>query len=380
MRSRDTIFVIGDDVFMRVTQHSGRVNKGGKAFSARHNDRNYDVEKADNIDKTKINQNMYWSLYGSGWYRENTKEKKPTFEQVEKDFYKRRFKKQYDAQVERYREKRQYKRIKPFDEWRKARQYCPEELYLQIGNVDETVDPKTFMDCAGAYLNKMIEWNKVHGRPFTVLDCAMHMDEDVPQIHIRRVWHSIDPDTGIDEIGQNKALERAGVELPDPYQPCGQHNNRKMTFDKYMRTAWIEICKSYGLDIEEVPEQGVKHNQTKAEYVDAKQRKARKQLQDDKKTLEAEKADFERQKAEYLSEIEEARKQALKVISDAEMVLEDAKSAFNSVNSDMNVLPKRKEIDQRILDRVTREVERVKFRVPKRVPEKSKEKDRELSL
>lgn len=281
--------MIGDDVFMRVTQHSGRTNKGGKAFSPRHNDRNYDVEKADNIDKTKINQNYYWSIYSSGWYRSNTKEKKPTFEQAEKQFYEKHFKKQYNAQVERHRERRQLNRIKSFDEWRKARQYCPEELYLQIGNVDETVDCKTFMDCAGAYINKMTEWSKAHGRPFTVLDCAMHMDEAVPQLHIRRVYHSINPDTGIDEIGQNKALERAGVPLPDPSKPCGKYNNRKMTFDKEMRAIWIDICKSYGLDIEEAPEQGHKHNQTKAEYVDAKQREARKQLQSDRQALEIEK-------------------------------------------------------------------------------------------
>lgn len=356
---------------MRVTQHSGRMNKGGKAFSARHNDRNYDVEKADNIDKTKMKRNCYWSIYSSDWYRENTKGKKPTFEQVEKKFCEAHFKKQYDAQVKRYRERRQLNRIKSFDEWRKARQYCPEELYLQIGNVDETVDSETFIACANAYIKKMIEWSNSHSRPFTVLDCAMHMDEAVPQLHIRRIWHSVNPDTGIDEIGQNKALERAGVPLPDPSKPKGQYNNRKMTVDKEMRAIWINICKAHGLDVEEIPEQEKPHNQSKAEYVDAKQREARKQLQADRKALEAEKTAFEEQKAKDMQEIEDMRKQALKFISDAKIVLEDAKSAFNIVSADINVLPKRKEIDQRHIDRVDRELEFVK---------KTVQKDREFSF
>lgn len=363
---------------MRVTQHSGRTNKGGKAYSAHHNDRNYNVEKADNIDKTKINQNLYWSIYSSGWYRENTKKKKPTFEQGEKKFCETHFKKQYDAQVKRHRERRQLNRIKPFDEWRKARQYCPEELYLQIGNVDETVDSKTFTDCAGAYINKMIEWSKAHGRPFTVLNCAMHMDEAVPQLHIRRIWHSINPDTGIDEIGQNKALERAGVQLPDPSKPKGKYNNRKMTVDKEMRAIWIDICKAHGLDIEEIPEQGKKHNQTKAEYVDAKQREARKQLQADRKALEADRKDFEAEKTAFEEQktsdeenIKKLHKQALELISKAENVLLNAQSAFNVVKSDMNVLPSRKAIDQGHIDRVDRELEFVK---------KTFQKDREFSL
>lgn len=363
-----------------------------------YNDRNYGVEKADNIDKTKINRNLYWSQYSSGWYHENTKEGKPTFEQVEKRFYKKHFKKQYDAQVKRHRERRQLNRIKSFDEWRKARQYCPEELYLQIGNIDETVDGNKFIECAGAYINKMGEWLKSHGSPFTVLDCAIHMDEAVPQLHIRRVWHSINPETGIDEIGQNKALERAGVQLPDPSKPEGKYNNRKMTLDKEMRTIWIDICKSHGLNIEEMPEQGKKHNQTKAEYVDAKQREARKQLQAERKALEAEKKAFEEQKAKDIQRIEEMRKQASDLIADAEFVNETALSALNAIKADNDISRKkfmeshkigdetieskyqafiraRRKIDAGMVNYARQLVSNVKQYTVQTIPEKTKEKE-----
>lgn len=178
----------------------------------------------------------------------------------------------YEASRERSRKRGQLKRVKPFEEWCKARQYVPEETCLQIGSVaDGTVDRKTFMACARDYFKALNKWNKDNGRPFTILNVAYHCDEEINHAQIRRVWHSVNPETGIDEIGQEKALERAGVALPDPEKPVGPKNNRKMTFDKEMREKWIDICEKHGLDIEKIPEPGRKHNQSKDDYIREKQ-------------------------------------------------------------------------------------------------------------
>lgn len=257
---------------MRVTQHSGRVRKGGQPFSARHNDRNFDLSRADNINPDRTRYNRYWSVGSGGWYGEADKEQKPTFEAAEAEFYREHFTGMYEASVERSRQRGQMKRVKPFETWCKARQHVPEECFIQIGNVEQTVPPKVFEACMLDYMKAMDAWNKANGNPFTVLSLGLHHDEGVPQLHIRRVWHSINPETGVDEIGQAKALERAGVALPDASQPVSRENNRKMTFDAHMREAWITVCRRHGLDIESTPEPGRKHNQTKQEYVDQKQR------------------------------------------------------------------------------------------------------------
>lgn len=255
---------------MRVTQHNGRIRKGGKPYSAKHNDRNFDINAADNIDPARTRFNRYWAIGSIDWYGPD--EDKPTFEAVERAFYEKHFMPMYKASLERSRKRGQLKRVKPFEEWRKAWQFVPEETCLQIGSVaDGAPDVKTFKACARDYMQALNAWNKKHGRPFTVLDVAYHFDEETNHAQIRRVWHSINPDTGIDEIGQEKSLERAGVALPDPGKPVGKDNNRKMTFDREMREKWLKICKKHGLDIETVPETGRKHNQSKDDYIREKQ-------------------------------------------------------------------------------------------------------------
>lgn len=253
---------------MRVTQHNGRVRKTGTVFNPSHNDRQ--ISGADNIDPARTPLNRYWAIGSKRWYNHG-EAGKPSFADVEREFYEKHFMAMYEASRERSRKRGQLSRVKPFEEWRKARQYAPEETYIQIGSrADGTVDLDTFKACMRDYLHELKLWNVKHKTPFTVLNTALHADEEIPQLHLRRVWHSINPETGIDEIGQEKALERAGVPLPDPLKPVGKDNNRKMTFDREMREKWLEICKNHGLDIETEPVKGASHNMTKAEWVAAK--------------------------------------------------------------------------------------------------------------
>ena len=44
---------------MRATNHSSR-----EWGLARHNDRDFDIEKADHIDPGKQDENYYWNYYG----------------------------------------------------------------------------------------------------------------------------------------------------------------------------------------------------------------------------------------------------------------------------------------------------------------------------
>lgn len=258
---------------MRATRHNGRVRKNGTAYDPDH-----DCRKAErtlgNIDPARTPLNRYWAIGSRKWY--GPSDDRPPFSEVEAAYYEH-FRPMYEASRERSRKRGQLKRVRPFEEWRQSRQFVPEETYLQVGCVDDgTVDAKTFVSCVSEYLVKEKEWNNAHNKPFTVLTMGYHFDEEIPQFHQRKVWHSVDPETGIDEIGQEKALERAGVPLPDPSKPVGKDNNRKMTFDAEMREIWLDILESHGLDIEREPLKGVKHNQSKGQWLEEKAKQAAK--------------------------------------------------------------------------------------------------------
>lgn len=250
---------------MRGTRHNGRGYKGSKnGYNPKHDDRDYDI---DEEQAKREKENVYWNYY-DGQYYGNEKENKRSFSDAEKQFYEENFKEIWKKQNEKNEQSGHKKRNKSFDEWRSLKRYCPEESYLQIGNMDEknTPDKKTFYSIAMDYLKWEDEWNKNHGNPFTRLDYAIHNDEGIPQIHYRKVWSYTD-ENGDLQIGQEKALEKAGVALPHPEKKNSRYNNRKIEFDKMCRNKFIEIAESYGVHIEKEPVKDTKHNMSKEEYL-----------------------------------------------------------------------------------------------------------------
>ena len=77
----------------------------------------------------------------------------------------------------------------------------------------------------------------------------------------------MDPDSGLDEIGQNKALERAGIALPDPTKPRSASNNRKQVYTAEMRAEWIRICRAHGVEVQDEPLKDARHGRSKAAYL-----------------------------------------------------------------------------------------------------------------
>ena len=70
---------------MRATTHFARTTKGGKAFSSKHNDRNYSEElKPDNVIAEKSKDNSYHFC----WFENEPQDKIKTFEDHEKWVYK----------------------------------------------------------------------------------------------------------------------------------------------------------------------------------------------------------------------------------------------------------------------------------------------------
>lgn len=233
--------------------------------SSKHNDRSFlkswtddeRQEKASHIDHTKTKDNFYWATKYSDLTTDNA-----TFEEIELNYYQKTFGEALEQTNDNYIKQGHPERVKTMEQWYKSKQKAPFETILQVGDMNSNIDPEIFKKMAINYVNHI---NKNYGNGIKVLNMAIHYDEASPHVHLRQVYTY--NDGGIAKIGQAKALEQLGIELPDPTKKPGRNNNRKMTLDKRLRQEWQEIAKSYGFDIETEPRVGVRHKD-KEDFID----------------------------------------------------------------------------------------------------------------
>lgn len=106
-----------------------------------------------------------------------------------------------------YIKSRHKERVVTMDEWRKKAMHAPEEQILQIGRMEKYPEVEVSLSCFEEYLTWLNKWNEEHGKPFFILNWAMHQDEmGAPHFHLRRVWPCKDKGTGLTTTDQTKAL------------------------------------------------------------------------------------------------------------------------------------------------------------------------------
>ena len=260
---------------MRATNHSSR-----EWGLARHNDRDFDIEKADHIDPGKQDENYYWNYYG---------DQELTFQQAELRFYEEAFQGMLQDINARAIASRHKERCKDAIDLLKGRTTCPEEIIYQIGDKDTHVGRNEL----AAVFNDFRKWHREKfGQHIIPLDYSLHMDEQTPHIHLRQVWIYQNP-AGFRAIGQERALKEMGYELPDPGKKEGRNNNRKMVYTRECRQKWLEICREKGIEVEIEPEHRApnKQNLRKGEYIIQMQEEAFEKIK------EGQKADFYKEMA-----------------------------------------------------------------------------------
>lgn len=262
----------------------------GRRGSPSHNDRKF-LEKVqevpDHIDPDKSQNNLTYSVYG---------DTTTDFETQERKFYDEYFSHAIELQKEKYIKNRQYKFADKCTAKAKyeSKRTCPEESIYQIGNHFNTVPKALMLECYNELFQKQVEWSNSHGNPFTILNFAFHEDEKgavtddnntVHNIHCheRKVWHvkkTDDQGREYFDFGQEKALEQAGIELPEPNKKMGRYNNRKIAFDSMVRQWWEEIItekiKNLDLELDTVREK--RPHLEQAEYEKMRERELRQSL------------------------------------------------------------------------------------------------------
>ena len=253
----------------RQTNHNGRVNaKTGKAYSRKHNDRQYDITKAENINESMVIKNiiLHYDKDNVPHVIDNTDENRTSIDEHEHTIYQELFSESLSAQHRRNEAARHPERNKSIDDLLDSKNTCPEETIFQIGSVDDGFpDSSILMEIFEDYQREVIAR---FGHNIHFLDAALHLDEAVPHIHVRKVW-AYDGKDGLD-ISQNKALEEMGFERPEPDKAPNKWNNAKITFSEWERDIKLKLCQKYGLDIELVPKVPGKTSMTKEEAIAVK--------------------------------------------------------------------------------------------------------------
>ena len=253
----------------RQTNHNGRVNaKTGKAYSRKHNDRQYDITKAENINESMVIKNiiLHYDKDNVPHVIDNTDENRTSIDEHEHTIYQELFSESLSAQHRRNEAARHPERNKSIDDLLDSKNTCPEETIFQIGSVDDGFpDSSILMEIFEDYQREVIAR---FGHNIHFLDAALHLDEAVPHIHVRKVW-AYDGKDGLD-ISQNKALEEMSFERPEPDKAPNKWNNAKITFSEWERDIKLKLCQKYGLDIELVPKVPGKTSMTKEEAIAVK--------------------------------------------------------------------------------------------------------------
>lgn len=260
---------------MRITTNNNRCSTGGRAYSPKHNDRQFSLQNSPHIDPARTSNNWEWQwLENSGLLC--------SFEDAEREFYARYISDHLQAVNHRYEAQRHSERVRSLDEYRRAPQSCPEETIVCIGNRGHHPDPSELL---AAYL-ELQHWQQKQFPQLHVLDYAMHLDEQgAPHIHERHVWTYTDADGHL-AIGQARALEQMGIERPHPEQPRSRYNNAKQTYTAMVRAQFVEICRRRGLEIETQPRERSQSGLTLIEYQARQEEQRLQELQREADSLE----------------------------------------------------------------------------------------------
>ena len=249
----------------RVTNHNGRTNGKGGVLGSKHNDRNFDVERADNIDGSRCADNVYWT-FAKAKVKETDKDGNVTerdpknFDEQEQAVYIAQFSKYLDSRNAKAIEGRHKNRVQTMEQFRRNRKACPEETIFSVGNTQNPCDPAVLR----AIYEEYMVWYQATFPNVLMLNAAMHLDEASPHIQERKVWTA--HEGGMLIINQEKAFAEMGIERPDTSKPVGRFNNAKMTYTKMCRDKQIEIAKAHGIEIEDKPREPSKSGLSMNEY------------------------------------------------------------------------------------------------------------------
>ena len=356
---------------MKLTRHNGRAGKNG-VYNPKHNDRDFDVANSEHIDHERARKNIYWDCYQGFRTHDfvgDDGKPKMSFEEIERMYYSNNYFDAVYSQNERNERSRHTERNRTVEDVLKNNKTCPEETIYQIGNLDASVSSETLLQVSVEFMQVLQE---KYGENVHILDWALHLDEATPHIHERHVF-DCENQYGEKFPQQEKALEKLGFELPDPTKKRSKNNNRKMAFDAECRKLLFDICKKYGLVLDEAPVFGGQEYLEKHDFIIENQKR---KMEEQEQALQE--ISMKLEEAENLVEeiAEEAYQKACETVTDT-VREETRKQDIGAVaeyrewynEPERKVKPERKEIANKILEHLEKKLTSLTKQLVKKVKE-----------
>lgn len=274
---------------MKLVQITARQDRAGK-----HNDRNFNLNNAKHINQDKCSENKYYTYNGCS----NRK-----FCDIELDYYKEHFAWKLEQDNQHRKETGHPERIRKMSDIYKQKRYRPEDMIIQIGTRDDHVSGEELWEVAQRYRE---QFESLYGENCKILTMALHMDEETPHVHIRRVWQTRDEENRL-YISQQDALETLGFTKEDQDMQDGRFNNSKKSFSRTDRQMLRKIVEELGIDIE--PDRHIPQ-----EHLSTAEYKVKKEL---------EKLEKYREEAEYLRQEAMDLKEENQKLQEEKEALED---------------------------------------------------------
>ena len=226
---------------MRTMKATFENKKCGGTKEANHNDRSFDVSKADNIDD--IRNDQAW-IFPDGEEQRRVPLQKNALRDFELKYYRSRFGSAIEAQKERYLKARQKSRAESctVERYYDSIKTGPDSSILQIGKEWEYADRPKFVKAVKIFKGAVEEENEE--ARIKVLSISVHGSEKNGSLHVHmtKSFEVKDKD-GNWVQNQEKCLEKLGYKLPDAEKKNGHYNNRKMTWTEQKRQQWYDIIE-----------------------------------------------------------------------------------------------------------------------------------------
>lgn len=283
----------------RVGGHRGRTNANGKAYSARHIDRNFQLENAEHIDERLTAQNKIWK-----YEVDLDTGQEQTLDEYEQALYQKYFSTALDKRNEKQIANRHKDRVQTMEQFRRNAKACPEEVIWTIGKAGDTVDVEILEEC----FNEYVEWHKTHFPNVIFIDAGLHLDEPdaAPHIHQRQVWFATHDESGEEylRVHQNDALAEMKIERPDPSKEESRFNNAKITYTAMCHEKMIEIAEAHGIEIEREPDEKSKSGLSLLEYKVRTTKEKLAEAEEQLDNLKSKKAQLEKANDDFVRDLE----------------------------------------------------------------------------
>lgn len=302
----------------RATMHAGRCHmengrSTGLVFSNKHNDRNYDIHEAENINTERVKENLYYIIDEHGEIipkPENT-----TFDTWELKMYNHYYGDWLEKQTQRHKDAGHESRVRTMPDVLKSARQAPREEVLSIGNfTNQCNDEAAFIDVVHEYV-RALQTNYPRVR---VLNYAIHRDEEVHRgedengevkgeksnIHCHlRICFVYENPSGDYEPNQTQALGAMGIQAPKPEEKISRYNNPIQTMTQQCRTLYIDIATQHGFHIETEPASPGKTTLNKQEFVAQELKRENAELKTEQAELRQQNTEISRQNDELRTEV-----------------------------------------------------------------------------